>query len=407
MPVIKRIPLGLLRPGMFVSRIDLSWFRHPYLSSRVGLLEDDKAVARLKALDIATVDIDLERGLDVESPVPPEPLPPDPETECPLNFPDAVPPPSDPARTMRFAKKLFSQALDCTKTVLGAAEDGGPVELDQAKLLIARLIASVKANESVLRLLSVLKDYDEYTYTHCLNVASMGVLFANHMGLPDSQLELLGLSGLLHDVGKCLLPWEVVNKPGKLTPAEFELVKRHTVLGWEYIKNQPGIPGPVAVGALEHHERLDGSGYPNRLSGSGVAGVARILSVLDVYDALTSDRVYRNRISPHLALKTIYEQRGVCFPESILDQFVKCVGVYPTSSVVQLRNGCYAVVVGNDPQRPLNPYMIVFRGPDGRRVRPKRVETLRLGLESTASGYEIARHVEPSEVPPPDLATLL
>lgn len=407
MAVIKRIPVERLRPGMFVSRFDLSWFKHPYLSSRLGVLGDPKTISELRALGIQSVEIDLDRGLDVE--VPGQAGFPDQQADPPqpASLDTSVPSASDPARTLRFAKKLFTEAVDRTKQVLGGVEDGKPVELEQAKVLIARLITSVKANESVLRLLCVLKDYDEYTYTHSLNVASMGVLFGNHMGLPDNQLELIGLSGLLHDVGKCLLPKDIVNKPCRLTDQEFEVMKSHTVLGWEYIKDQPGIPISAARGVLEHHERLDGSGYPKSLKGSGIAGVSRILSVLDVYDALTSDRVYRARMSPHMALRTIYEKRGAAFPANVLDRFVKCVGLYPPSTVVQLKNGYYAVVTGHDPLRPLNPYMTIFRDPDGRPVKPRRVATLRLGLEKTASGYEIARHVEPSEVPPPDLGTLL
>jgi HD-GYP domain-containing protein (c-di-GMP phosphodiesterase class II) len=392
---------------MFVSRFDLSWFKHPYLTSRLGVLGDPKTIAELKALGINSVEIDLDRGLDVEEPCledfPPQPCEP-PQPDC---LETAVPPASDPSKTLRFAKKLFTEAVGRTKHVLGGVENGKPVELEQAKMLIARLITSVKSNESVLRLLCVLKDYDEYTYTHSLNVASMGVLFGNHMGLSDNQLELIGLSGLLHDVGKCLLPKDIVNKPSRLTNEEFEVMKTHTVLGWEYIKDQPGIPIPAALGVLEHHERLDGSGYPRSLRGSSIAGVSRILSVLDVYDALTSDRVYRTRMSPHMALRTIYEKRGGAFPENVLDRFVKCVGLYPPGTVVQLKNGYYAIVTGYDPARPLNPYMTIFRNPDGLPVKPRRVATLRLGLEKSASGYDIARHVEPSEVPPPDLGTLL
>ncbi|WP_243361942.1 HD-GYP domain-containing protein [Fundidesulfovibrio terrae] len=408
MSVRKLVSAERLRPGMYVSRLEMSWFKHPYLSSRVGILKDDKAVAELKALGAHFVEIDLDRGLDEEGPVRvsqekdvrPEnaPLPP---------LPPRVPAVSDSAGTMRFAKKLFDHGVECTRRVIGVAEAGKPVQLAQARALIARLISSVKANQNVLRLLGVLKDYDEYTFTHCLNVASMGVLFGNHMGLPDRQLELLGLSGLLHDVGKCLLPKEIVNKPGRLTDEEFEVMKHHTVLGWEYIKDQEGIPEQSARGVLEHHERLDGSGYPNQISGSEMDGVSRILSVLDVFDALTSDRVYRVRLSPHTALKTLFEKRGVAFAENVLDRFVKCVGVYPASSVVQLRNGCYAVVTGHDPARPLNPFMTIFRNAEGLPVKPRRVETLRLGAESGTSGYDIVRHVEPSVIAPPDLGTLL
>lgn len=409
MAVLKTIPVDLLRPGMFVVRFDLSWFKHPFLSTRLGMLKDTKLPAYLRSLGVTHVEIDLDRGLDVDlGPLPdPPPVPEQPEEpEAPaaqfeFSAKD-IPPPTDSARTLRFAKRFFSQSMDCTKRVMAGAQAGKPVALDEARLMIGRLIATVESNRSVVRLLSVLKAYDEYTYTHCLNVAAMGVLFGKHIGLSGNQLETLGLAGLLHDVGKCLLPAEIVNKPGKLTDDEFDVMKKHTVLGFDYIKDQPGVPGPVALGVLEHHERHDGTGYPRQIAGREIAGVSRILSVLDVYDALTSDRVYRSRMSPHLALRTLCAKRGSAFPEAILDRFITCVGVYPPGSVVQLRNGYFAVVTGYDERSPLHPSMTIFLGPDARPVRPRRVETLRLRDQPTGSGYEIARHVEPSEVAPPD-----
>lgn len=409
MATLKSVPVELLRPGMFVARFDLSWFKHPFLTSRLGLLNDTGAVVSLKALGVNRVDIDLERGLDVDyGPEPPHPEPPQPQ-EPPAAVetfsPGSIPQPGENARTLRFAKRFFTQSMDCTKRVMAGAHSGKPVALDEARQLIGRLIATVEANRNVVRLLSVLKAYDEYTFTHSLNVAAMGVLFGKHLGLTGKQLETLGLAGLLHDVGKCLLPQEIVNKPGRLTDDEFEVMKNHTVLGFEYIKDQPGVPAPAVVGVLQHHERLDGTGYPRHMTGREIAGVSRILSVLDVYDALTSDRVYRTRMSPHKALRTLCARRGTAFPEAVLDRFVACVGVYPPGSVVQLRNGFFAVVTGYDDRNPLHPSMTIFQGPDGLPVKARRVETLRLGKASTGSGYEIARHVEPSEVLPPDPAT--
>lgn len=405
MAVTREIPAEKLRPGMFVSRLDVSWFDHPFLTSRVGLVKDVQTIERLKAYGVSRVEIDLSKGLDVEAepgPEPPPPPPPAPQDPAPPPPPSTVPPPSDQRRTLLFARKLFSHAVHCARRVLGSVGEGANLELDQARMLVGRLVSTVNSNGSVLRILSVLKAYDEYTFTHCVNVASMGVLFGKHMGLSDARMEELGLAGLLHDVGKCMLPSELVNKPGSLTSAEYEEMKRHSALGWEYVRSQPGIEARVARGILEHHERLDGSGYPGNLKGEQIGGISRVLSVLDVYDALTSNRVYRRGMSPHMALRTLYESRGGAFAAGVLDRFISCVGVYPPSSVVQLRNGCYAVVVGHNELQPLQPDVVVFRGPDGKPVKPRRVSILRMGGIGRGSGYEIVRHVEPSEMLPPD-----
>ena len=471
MALIKRVAVTTLRPGMFVERIGLPWFRHPFLTSRVGLIKDPKTVSILRSLGIKEVEIDLDRGLDEAQPAtPPTPtrapareLPvsdalrtpqgatesapgrPGPQagetarqtpasgarpprrastgedehapgsepprcSEAAYPFRQArqfqrIPDSSDQPRTLRYARHLFAQSVDTARILLADAARGGSLDTGAARGLIGRLIDCAKSNDSVLRLLGVLKHYDEYTYTHSLNVAAMGVLFGRNLGLPDTQLEIIGLAGLLHDVGKSLLPSELVNKPGKLSDEEFAQMRRHTDLGYEFVTRQPGIPPTVAGAVLEHHERHDGSGYPRRIDGSRIGCVARILSVLDVYDALTSDRVYRPRMSPHKALRVLFEGRGASHPENLIKRFAACLGAYPPSSVVQLKNGLYAVVTGTDPAQPLRPPLMVFQDAAGRPVTRRRVETLAVGAAAANSGYAIQRAVEPDDVAPPEASS--
>jgi len=399
---IKTIPLEKLRPGMFVKGFELSWFKHPYLTSRIGLIRDPRQVEELRVLGVPWVEIDVSRGLDVtlETPPPAPPEPPQGQDEVKQSLLD-IPPQWDTGRTLRFARKLFSQAVDSTRKVLADAEAGNSLDMDEANKLVRVMVGTAKSNRGVLRLLSVLKAYDDYTYTHSLNVAALGVLFGHELGMREDKLQLLGLSGLLHDVGKCLIPKEIVTKPDSLTKAEFEVMKRHTVLGWRYVQDQSHIPSLVADAVLDHHERQDGTGYPRNLRGSGISGLSRVLSVLDVYDALTSDRVYRAGLSPHAALRTLYRDMGASLPKDLLLRFVRCVGIFPPGTVVQLKNGFYAVVTGHNPRQPLHPPMTIFRDADRKPIPPRRVETVRLGVAPTGSGYEIARTVDPAEMPAP------
>ncbi|GFK94613.1 Cyclic di-GMP phosphodiesterase response regulator RpfG [Fundidesulfovibrio magnetotacticus] len=401
MSALKRIPLEKLRPGMFVHGFELSWFKHPYLTTRIGLLRDADRIEELRALGVPGVQIDVTRGLDVEPDPQPEPCAPAEEAPACRDALAEVPPQWDTGQTLRYARRLFVQSMESTRRFLAQAEAGQDLNMDEASRIVGVMVETAKSNRSVLRLLSVLKSYDDYTYTHSLNVAALGVLFGQDLGLGEDKLRILGLSGLLHDVGKCLIPREILTKPQSLTPAEFEVMKRHTVLGWRYVQDQGQIPGVVAEAVLDHHERQDGTGYPRNLKGNGIPGLPRILSVLDVYDALTSDRVYRAGLSPHAALRTIYTEMNASLPRDLLMRFVRCVGVYPPGTVVQLKNGFYAVVTGSNPRQPLHPPMTLFLGPDRKPVRPRRVETVRLGTGSSGSGYEIARTVEPSEVQPP------
>ncbi len=414
---IVRIPLDVLRTGMFVHSMDISWFKHPFLTSQLGLNHTPAVIRELEQLGVLHVSIDTSKGLDEngqpppdfeppeaalgehESAAPPEPI----QKSTPLDAPSSplVPLPEDGQGTLRFAKALFTQAIACTRKLLDAAASGQMLDVDEAKGLISKLAATVNANGSVIQLLSVLKAFDDYTYTHCLNVAALGVLMGKHLGLGQSEIETLGLAGLLHDVGKCLLPKAIINKPGPLDENEFQAIQRHPVLGWQYAENLPGVPRRVVRAVLEHHERHDGSGYPHGLKGKAIGNLSAMLGIFDVFDALTSDRVYRKRMSPHMALKTLYESRGSHFSKPLLEHFIQCVGLYPPSSVVQLRNGLYAVVTRQNRERPLFPEVMIFGNRHTQPITRKRIDTGRLCREIGSNGYEIVRCVEPSEMSAP------
>ncbi|MBI4804987.1 MAG: HD-GYP domain-containing protein [Desulfovibrio sp.] len=398
--MLKKIPLNDLKPGMFVSAFDLSWFKHPYVSTRLGLVRDQNLIEELRRLGVSQVEVDTSR-----SALAPKAPPAAAEAES-LKKPRATPCPpiSDPERTARFAKKLFDQAMSATKALMDSVTKGNAVDIEELQPLIAKLIDSVNQNENVLHVLFSLKTYDDYTYTHSLNLAGLGVLLGKSMGLETADLETLGLAGILHDVGKCLVPKEIIAKPSTLTPAEFEAVKLHPCLGYEHLRRQGNIPEIVLRAVLEHHERIDGKGYPAGLTRDAIHPFSSIISVVDVYDALTSDRAYRSPVSPYLALRTLFSLRGQAFPEDMVDRFIKHLGVYPAYSVVQLRNGCYALVVKQTPGKPLFPEVMVFCDSNRRPVVKRKVDTWRLCGEMARKEFEIERPVEPDELSAPTAA---
>jgi len=400
--MVKRIPLEELKPGMFVSSFDLSWFKHPFVSTRLGVVRDQGLINELKRLGVSHVEVDT----DLSAPGKDDTLQqPQPQQDAKAR-PFVCPPESDPERTARFARKLFDHAMAATKALMECISHGKPVATDELQPLIARLVDSVNQNESVLHVIISLKSYDDYTYTHSLNLAALGVLLGKSMELGQEDLEMLGLAGILHDVGKCLVSRDIISKPGPLTLQEFDAVKQHPSLGYAYLSRQENIPEPVLRAVLEHHERLDGSGYPTGMKNGGIHPYSSIISVVDVYDALTSDRVYRSRMSPHRALRTLFNMRGQAFPEDMVDRFIKRLGVYPAFSVVQLKNGCYALVTRQTPDRPLFPEVMVFCDREHRPLVRRRLDTWRLCGELARKEFEIDRPVEPAELPPPMLTGL-
>lgn len=405
--MIKRIPLEHLRPGMFVSSFDLSWFRHPFVSTRLGIIRDQQLIDELRRLGVSHVEVDASLSVSEK----PEEAAPRAETPKPapassFAFPPC-PPETDPLRTARFAKKLFDHATSVTRSLMQSVASGGPTPAEEVRSLAGLLAESVGRNENVMHILLSLKTYDDYTYTHSLNLGALSVMLGTALELPRDELEHLAMAGILHDVGKCLLPKELVSKPGALTPEEFQHMKRHSALGYEHLKKQGDvIPERVLTVVLQHHERLDGGGYPGGISGVEIDRLSSIVSVADVYDALTSDRVYRSRVSQHTALRTLFGLRGSAFPDNMVDLFVKKLGVYPAFSVVQLKNGFYAWVTRQTPGQPLFPEVMVFRDRDHNPVTRRRVDTWRLCGELARKEFEILRPVEPEELEVPCAAGL-
>ncbi|WP_243439906.1 HD-GYP domain-containing protein [Fundidesulfovibrio soli] len=421
----KWIPLEELKPGMFVSSFDLSWFRHPFVSSRLGVIRDQRLIDELQRLGVRHVQIDPALGSKVggtaggASQSPPDafehttegfgPPPrfdsPQLRSEAPAAAPGLppVPPPTDPARTARFARKLFDHAMRSTRKLTRGVVGGEQLDVDELKALVGHLIASVHTNEDVLHNLLQLKAFDDYTYTHSVNLAALGVLLGEAMQLDRKALEIVGLAGILHDVGKCLVPKELIAKPDKLTQEEFEVVKQHSRLGHDHLKAQKGVDPLVLRATLEHHERMDGSGYPRGLTGGAIHPHSYLVSIVDVYDAITSERVYSGRVSGHTAIRALFNMRDKAFPRDMVDMFIKRMGVFPANSVVQLRNGCYAVVSRQIEGSPLHPEVIVICDANRVPVPRRRVNTRRLCEEMGRKEFEIERNVEPEEMTCPFL----
>ncbi|CAG9621076.1 HD-GYP domain-containing protein [Sutcliffiella rhizosphaerae] len=216
------------------------------------------------------------------------------------------------------------------------------------KALIEKLLSDMKSNEEISTLLTDVYVHDNYVFTHSLNVTLYSLSIGLKLGLSRKDLEILGLGGILHDIGKMLVPNEILFKPGKLSSEEFKEMKMHATYGFDILRNMQTIPLLVAHCAYQHHERLNGSGYPRGIKSNDIHLFGKILAVADVFDAVTSHRVYRSAMLPHEGLEVLYSGSGTLYEPVIIEAFRKSVALYPYGLMVTLNDGRKGFVVGQN-----------------------------------------------------------
>lgn len=232
--------------------------------------------------------------------------------------------------------------------------------------MVDRLLEQILASGDVLHHLADIRSIDDYTFSHCVNVAVISLITGIGLGMRQDTLREMGTGAILHDVGKLLVDEEILQKPSSLSPDEFEAVKKHTVLGHDIVLAIRGLAPSAAVVALNHHERMDGSGYPRGLSGSAIPLEARIVAIADVYDALTTDRVYRKREEAHKAMDYITEKTGTHFDPAVVDVFLRNLAHYPVGTAVILNTGEKGLVARQNIRYPHRPIIRVVIDGEGR-----------------------------------------
>ncbi len=285
-----------------------------------------------------------------------------------------------------------------TKALKGAMESvalGG--SMDKAKLDMAgKLITqSVFRNVDAMVGLTRIKEHDPYTATHCVNVCVLVLAVAHADGIDQSTAEMLATATLLHDIGKTKVPLEVLNKPGRFEPHELEEMRKHTVYGEEILKDMPGVTEETLYIATQHHEMFNGSGYPHKLSGEEIHRFGQMTAVADVYDALTSARVYKPALPPHFALTRIYGNRDTEFRSDIVDLFVKSLGLYPVGSLVILNTEEIGIVCEPNPENTRRPKVgIIISRYKKRRLVPTVVD---LADPNASEKREIVKVLDPEK----------
>lgn len=275
---------------------------------------------------------------------------------------------------LETARGIYNEALEYSRHFMEEVRRGKIVDCREAIPLVDEIIASVARNPSVTASLAKLRSHDEYTFHHCINVAVFSVIFGKSLGMPKDLLRVVGIAGIFHDVGKARVPEDILKKPDRLNDREFDIVKRHAVEGYRVMRDSASLQREVLLAIMQHHERHDGRGYPRGLSGQSISPLARVISLVDVYDALTSNRCYRKASTPTTALGLIYRENGRHFFPTYVERFVKCIGVYPPGSLVRLSDGNIAVVRKVNPEQILLPTVTIYFDQWLRRRQPATID---------------------------------
>ncbi|OON59536.1 phosphodiesterase [Massilia sp. KIM] len=395
--MLKKVDSSQLKVGMFIHDLDCGWMEHPFLRNRFVLSTEDE-IRKIRAARIRGVVIDCARGLDVDDA--PTLAQAEAATEAEVTAiatrPRAVPAKASLSEELARAATVRKQAAGLVRTVMQDARLGKAVELDQVSPVVQSVTESILRNSGALLGLLRIKNKDDYTFLHSVSVCALLVAFCRSRNMDEETTRQAGIGGLLHDTGKALVPDEVLNKPGRLSDEEFALIKRHPRDGWEILRKSPGIGAIPLDITLHHHERRDGSGYPESLGEGSISELAQMAAIVDVYDAITSDRCYHKGMSAAEALRKIYEWSKFHFNPALAQEFMRCVGIYPVGTLVLLESGRLGVVVEPHETSLLTPKVNVFFNTKTQvYIRPETIDLSRaLGF---GGGDKIVRHESPEK----------
>jgi HD-GYP domain-containing protein (c-di-GMP phosphodiesterase class II) len=363
----KHISIDQLKIGMKVEKLDRSWLATPFLRHRFTITSLEQ-IAQLQASGVQQLDVEADdacQNSDTSAPV----MPAQTETSQPRSSTPESDPPAIPfAEELQAAKQVYKAAKLVVQQAMEDVRMGRALNMESVSEVVGSMVDSILRSPDALTSLTRLKSFDEYTFFHSVNTSALALSVGKHLGYERAPLLQLGTGMLLHDIGKTLIPIEILNKPGRYEADEFEIMKQHVLRGAEVLSSTTGLSDMFLKPTLEHHERVDGTGYPHHRSKIELSQFGLIAAIVDIYDAVTSDRCYHKGKTPHDTLQFLYQLGTQGHVDgTLVQQFVQVVGVYPVGSCVSLSTGETAIVKQFNHQAPIRPLVVLVTDEAGHR----------------------------------------
>lgn len=384
-----KIDVRDLRVGMYVSKLDRPWLETTFLFQGFELKNENDIEAVQQQCEYVYIDVTKQaKGPVVYSK----------NTAYSKGHLDQQPPPekrSTFAKEIKNAEYVHHKTSNLVKSFMEEVRLGRTINTELAKKAVAECVESIINAPDALMWMTQLKKRDEYTAQHSMNVCIYSIALGRHINLPINELHHVGLCGMMHDMGKMRVPLEILNKPGKFTAEELEIMQSHTTLGWKLLMSSHGMYGGAIDTAYTHHEKLDGTGYPRRLKAEQISPFTRIIAIADMYDAITSDRVYQNGRSHLDAINILTKNSGTHLDSALTIKFIECLGIYPPGSIVEMNSGEVGIVIEVNPKAKIRPKIILLLD-ENKRPRPERlIDLSKLDLDASGKSYTIKKIERP------------
>ncbi len=344
--MIKKITIDQLQPGMYVADLNCDWIVH-HNYQKQGLVNSQALITDIRKRGVTELYIDPSKGLDVIDALTAKEV----DTNNQRMLDAAASVKADRVGNVSVEEELFqakhihNQALSLVQNVLHDVKLSRPIDVDAFDSVSEGMVDSILRNHNALACLGRIRDKDNYLLEHSINLAVLMGIFAKSMSIDRETIRQVVIGAMLHDIGKVLIPDGILHKPGKLTDDEFQIMKSHVVHSRDLLKQTPGISQLTVDVAAQHHERIDGSGYPEGLHAHHICREGKMCAISDVYDAITADRVYHKAMTPTQALKKLLEWSGTHLDKELVHRFIRAVGIYPVGSLVLLKSNRLAVVI--------------------------------------------------------------